>query len=74
MTITKKQISKIVGKKLVDTVIGPDEIDRDGIKSEAAVTYLRIDKPGSLHTCDWNPNRLNVHVDEHDCIINLTFG
>jgi len=35
---------------------------------------VRIFPPGTLGTCDWQPYRTNVYIDEHSIITEVTKG
>jgi hypothetical protein len=63
----KKKISpefnKMVGKPL----------DVDKIK-DLYKGPLRICEPGMMGTCDWVPERLNVHVDKKKLVRGFDFG
>ena len=35
---------------------------------------VRVLRPGSVVTMDFRPDRLNLHLDEHDELVSLTAG
>jgi hypothetical protein len=45
------------------------------VKNEnPSLRWVRVIKPGSCHTMEYCPERVNLHVDEEGKITKITFG
>lgn len=65
-----------VGKTLVRTgAAAPTGVPADRLVNERDIAKpYRIVVPGSFVTQDYHPDRLNLHVDDRNTIIRVTFG
>jgi hypothetical protein len=43
-------------------------------RAEAGAEHLRVTQPNQPVTMDYNPQRLNIDIDEDDTIIRLSCG
>lgn len=43
-------------------------------QQQANAKFLRVLAPGDAATLDYNPQRLNIHIDESETITRLTCG
>jgi len=60
--------SKLMGKKL------GDQHDQMTFAKNDLPKEHRVLRPGTMWTADYVPERLNVHVDEHDTVKKVTYG
>jgi hypothetical protein len=56
-------------KNLIGQTLTADEI-----KSLAGEPHIRIQRPGSMHTQDFQFNRLNIVLGDEGQVINVTTG
>ncbi|MWJ28660.1 hypothetical protein GPM19_10690 [Halomonas sp. ZH2S] len=50
------------------------ENDAQGIKQQSGANQVRVLRPGEAATMDHRPDRLNIHLNERDEIIQLRCG
>ncbi|KAK9447861.1 uncharacterized protein V1518DRAFT_420648 [Limtongia smithiae] len=68
--LAKQWHTKLVGKKITDSVSDPTkEFARGELPADT-----RVGKSGSAMTLDWKPKRVNVTVDDHGVVQNVTTG
>lgn len=76
---TAEQAAEISGACNVDTIRGvlgqttnAERIEQ--VQQQANATTLRVLTPADAATLDYNPQRLNIDIDESEVIIRLTCG
>ncbi|RAL00354.1 uncharacterized protein BO80DRAFT_383699 [Aspergillus ibericus CBS 121593] len=63
-------LNKLAGKKLTES----SESDVTTFAKKDLPQSHRVIKPGDMATMDFNPDRMNIHVDEAGIVKNVTFS
>ncbi|KAL4930158.1 uncharacterized protein BDV17DRAFT_260019 [Aspergillus undulatus] len=63
-------MNKLIGKKIEES---PADPTISFAKKDLPQSH-RIVKPGGAITMDYNPDRLNIHVDENDNVRDVNYG
>ena len=76
---TAEQAAEISGACNVDTIRGvlgqtANAARIEQVQQQANANTLRVLAPGDAATMDYNPQRLNIDIDESEVIIRLTCG
>lgn len=66
------QCNARVVQYLLDSRITPGLAER--AREQAGAAHLRVSQPNQAVTLDYNPQRLNIVIDEDDIIIRLNCG
>ncbi|WP_397378080.1 I78 family peptidase inhibitor [Pseudomonas sp.] len=76
---TAEQAAEISGACNVDTIRGvlgqtANAKRIEQVQQQANANTLRVLAPGDVATMDYNPQRLNIDIDESEVIIRLSCG
>lgn len=70
MTQNTDKWSDLIG----ETIVRDDSDDKNTIKHSDLPEPFRVIGPYTLVTKDYHENRMNIHTDENDRVVRITYG